>query len=772
MKTKKITFLTSFVFLLTGIVLIFTGCEQDYYDPSRQQGTGSSLFGDSINVPQGFNWSTMQTVDLNLEVDDQYNGKYFYTVELYDAHPFFDKNAAMLGKGVAKKGNNFIYSPTIPADLETIFIKQIDPTGREKVTATTIVDTQNIVASIATGRSALRSSTVDNDPSVASASDNVASLRSVPANVQVNYPTPADAIVIDDQSPSSYTLQTNKSYVIRGEYTGAITFTNGGGKVELFIEGVWNNTSSEITLQKDTKMIVQNGGVFNSTVDLVINGHKFMVVAVAPTGRFNENREADITLNLTDDGQIVNFGILNAFRIQLPSKGVLYNAAEMEVEEFHINSTNNITNDKSLTITDANFINGEITNNCHLEIGQLYTNGTRIFVSEGSILIVDTYTNAMGTTINMDSYSIFEITNSITFGSWSNTIEGVGANTALLRMEEINFNGWQSVSIQGNIELENSNYSSSQGSNGYKLESPAHWVQKGESTVIIESTECNGGGNNVPDPETPPTNPIFPIIWNGTDVTYMFEDNWPMLGDYDMNDVVLNVKPEYTIDGVNKVSQLKLLVTLRAVGGVKRLAVGMQIDGMARNVVSSIIRSSQAGLDNSVFSASNGLETDQEFVVIPIFDDVHKALGIPAGTMVNTTVGGSAETVSPLVVTFTLNFNNPVDIESVSIVKLNPFIINGGYKNRRDEVHLPGFTPTDKADVRRFGAGDDDSNNKYYTSKGNMIWALAIPGTTKYPKEYTSIRKAYPQLESWATSSGQSDKDWYMHPDLTFIYDK
>ena len=148
MKTKKITFLTSFVFLFTGIVLIFTGCEQDYYDPSRQQGTGSSLFGDSINVPQGFNWSTMQTVDLNLEVDDQYNGKYFYTVELYDAHPFFDKDAAMLGKGVAKKGNNFKYSPTIPADLETIFIKQIDPTGREKVTATTIVDTQNIVASI------------------------------------------------------------------------------------------------------------------------------------------------------------------------------------------------------------------------------------------------------------------------------------------------------------------------------------------------------------------------------------------------------------------------------------------------------------------------------------------------------------------------------------------------------------------------------------------------------------------------------------------------
>lgn len=771
MKTKKGAFSIVVTKLFVALVLLFAGCEQDYYQPELQKGSGSSLFGDSINVPEGFDWSTMQTVDLNLEVDDQYNGKYFYTVELYGAHPFFDEKAPMLGKGVARKGNNFNFSATLPADLETIFIKQIDPTGREKVTATTMGETPNIVASFATGKSSFRSSSVDHNPSVASAAAYAPSLRSVPANVQTNYTTPADAIVINEQTPSSFTLQTNRSYVVRGEYTGALTFP-GGGKVDLFIEGVWNNTSSVITLQKDSKMIVQNGGVFTTTVDLVVNGYNFVIVAVAPTGEWNNNKGADITFNFTDDGQIVNAGVLNAFRIQLPSKGVLYNAGEMEVEEFRVNSTNNITNDKRLWIADANFTNGEIRNNCLLVIERLQTNGTTIVVSEGSMFTVDTYSTAMGTTILMDSHSILEITNSITFGSWSNTIDGVGGNAALLRMEEIHFNGWHSVRLQGKLELENSNYTSTQGSDGYQLVAPATWVQKGASTVIIGSTDCNEGGNSVSEPTTPPTNPVFPIIWNGTDVTYMFEDNWPLLGDYDMNDVVLNMKPEYTIDAGNKVTQLKLDVTLRAVGGVKRLAVGMQIDGMARSVVNSISRSSQAGRDKSVFSASNGLETGQDYVMIPIFDDVHKALGIPAGTMVNTTVGGSIGTVSPLVVTFTLTFNSPVDREAVSIDKLNPFIVNGGYNNSRHEVHLPGFAPTDKADVRRFGAGDDDSNNKYYTSKGNMIWALAIPGTTKYPKEYTSIRIAYPQIESWATTSGQSDKDWYLHPVQTFIYDK
>src|SRR5690606_34097412 len=101
--------------LIIAIILFTTGCEHDYYMPKENEaGSGSSLFGDSIVIPEGFNWSTMRTVDLNVEVDDQYNGKYLYTVELYGTHPFFDEKAAMLGKGVAKKGNNFVFSPTVP----------------------------------------------------------------------------------------------------------------------------------------------------------------------------------------------------------------------------------------------------------------------------------------------------------------------------------------------------------------------------------------------------------------------------------------------------------------------------------------------------------------------------------------------------------------------------------------------------------------------------------------------------------------------------------
>jgi len=64
-----------------------------------------------------------------VKVDDQYNGNYYYTVELFDAHPLFDENATLLGKGVAKLKNDFSASVVLPIALERIYVQQTDPTG-------------------------------------------------------------------------------------------------------------------------------------------------------------------------------------------------------------------------------------------------------------------------------------------------------------------------------------------------------------------------------------------------------------------------------------------------------------------------------------------------------------------------------------------------------------------------------------------------------------------------------------------------------------------
>lgn len=772
MKIKKVRFVVILLLLFAGVTFTFTGCEHDYFDPSRQDDkSGSPLFGDSINIPADFDWATMRTVELNIEVDDQYNGAFFYTVELFNGHPFFDGNATMLGKGFAKKGQNFKSSLTIPTALETIFIKQIDPTGRERVTTTSVGANPTVAVSFVTVSASLRSASVNSDSYIANNATEVISLRSAPSGVVVDYPTTAGAIVIDGSTTSPFTLETTKSYVIRGEYTGEIKFP-GPGDVELFIEGVWNNTSSKkIILQNNTKVVIQNGGKFTSTADVVIQGNNFVIWAVAPGGESNKNKLAKVSFDFNTNGQIINSGVLNAYSLALPSAGVLYNAGDMEVEVFTINSANNITNDNSLKVKDANFTNGEIVNNCHLVIENFSTNGTKITVSEGALLSVDTYTSVGGTAFSMYSKSIFEVTNSIKFTGQASTIEGLGATPALLRFEHINFNGWKIVTFKGKLELENSNITNTYKENGYVFNAPASWVEKGASTLNIESNECNGGGNNTSDPITPPTNPTFPATWEGPEITYLFEDNWPMMGDYDMNDVVMNIKPVYTINASNMVTQLQLFTTLRAIGGVKRLAVGVQLDGIASNLVASVTRNNNAGKDNSVFPTNGvGLESGQTYAVIPIFDDVHSAFGIPANTMINTYLGGSTSPVSPVGVTFTITFTSPVSMSDLLVQSINPFIINGGYKNQRDEVHMTGYSPTEKANTRRFGEGDDNSNVKYYTTQGNMMFVLALPKDSFYPREYISIKQAYPELENWAISGGGANLDWYNHPQDLYIY--
>ncbi len=51
--------------------------------------------------------------------------------------------------------------------------------------------------------------------------------------------------------------------------------------------------------------------------------------------------------------------------------------------------------------------------------------------------------------------------------------------------------------------------------------------------------ELKNGGNEGGDPE----DPKFPIIMDDNrNYAYLFEDQWPLYGDYDMNDLVLIIK--------------------------------------------------------------------------------------------------------------------------------------------------------------------------------------------------------------------------------------
>src|SRR5690606_39029015 len=134
------------------------------------------------------------------------------------------------------------------------------------------------------------------------------------------------------------------------------------------------------------------------------------------------------------------------------------------------------------------------------------------------------------------------------------------------------------IHYQANLELESYNHPTETVAawNQRWTEEGVTWAGTGGSTVGIPGTDCNDGGLNSVAPGTP-SNPVFPVIFTGSSLTCLFGDSWPYLGDYDMNDVVLDIKPTYTLNGQNPVELLELAMELRAVGASKRLAVGLQL---------------------------------------------------------------------------------------------------------------------------------------------------------------------------------------------------
>ncbi|MBK5203824.1 MAG: LruC domain-containing protein, partial [Prolixibacteraceae bacterium] len=161
--------------------------------------------------------------------------------------------------------------------------------------------------------------------------------------------------------------------------------------------------------------------------------------------------------------------------------------------------------------------------------------------------------------------------------------------------------------------------------------------------------------------------------------TYLFEDCWPNLGDYDMNDLVMDIQNiSYSKNTKNYIESMTITVVLRADGGVYKLAGAIQLDGIESGDVSSISRESEVNLTGEVFKRDpkNGTESKQKHAVIPLFDEAHAALGASSQSMTNTIKDGGNKTASKTI-NLTINFNDKTNITSseLSLKKLNVFIV-------------------------------------------------------------------------------------------------
>ncbi|MCR9013037.1 LruC domain-containing protein [Gabonibacter chumensis] len=765
-------------------IAILIGCQKDYFDPEYFEKNYIIQ-----NIPKNFDWSNISTLDVTVIPYDTHNNKYFYTIEIFDENPVFEKEKAiLLAKGVGSQNQTFQTSVVLPKGTPTIFVRQTSPEGQQTIQEYT-VEGNKLTCNF---------NPVPNTNVLAKTAPKINTIQNYNIE-QTDFPTPSQAIEINSSSPSPYRLQYGNSYVIRGNYTGEIEYS--WGNVSLYVEGTWQNTSSaRLKLEKDDNLIIQNGGeiIFNEPVDIQATSDETNIV-VAPGGKFNLAQK-EVNLTLSNKSKFIVRGKVFLKNLIFENGARLYNTGETSVTNFTVkNNQTMVTNDGSLVADEVNligslftnngplttdnfitegstFINnskftakyidfkrGAYTNNCMTLYDDFTMNGTTLSLAANT-LVSGTSMTVKGTTIQMEGHSIISISDKMSFTNASSTINGIGNEEfALLRVKEIDAKSWKIATFRGNLEIECSHYP---GANYHVLLEPAHWVAEGESTIRIPASECTDG--NITDPGDP-KDPDFPIEGDSTLMyTWITEDMFPDLGDYDMNDLVVDLGAIPAINSNNMAESLTLKIVIRAVGSTRTIGAALQLDQVIPGEIQSVTYSVNNLFEGKMFSVNaKGLENDQTQAVVPLFENAHKIMGVyNTAIMINTfalgsVVPGKGERKDIQKFEVKIEFSRPIALNKINMNRLNLFVISGNkFTPRRTEIHLPGFKHTALSNISR----------PIEESTDGLMWGLLVPRSFRYPAEAISILKAYPDFEKWVTSGGTNYLEWYKSPSTNDAY--
>lgn len=760
------------VFLcLTGFMFLHNSCITNTIEYVVPEGIAG------LNVPAGFDWSNLKEVDLTVKSDDKFDGRYYYTIEIYDGNPVIDSSAVILAKGVARKNSDFKVLLAVADAIDKVFIKQIDPQKVEVVQSLTLND-ENLV--------------FDFSPE----SDNVISnINNIPDIVEVKpfvlkETTPANAILLNANVSSAITLQPGLTYLIPNgiTYTGKIRFSAGS---ILYVEGALNASSQSIfELSTSSKIVVQSNGSLN-TVNAAINMwagelHNYGLMLLGQTEISNSARiinysgTLEIRSNLTTrnkENQVVNYANMSLQNVNL-TNGEIDNKGYLTITGRTDANGAVISNTGTVLTSNITSVNSVFNANCNFEVLGNFTDlsGSIINIKEGSRFKSVGF-DGSGTKVNLQTSAIWEAID-VTFSSNQSTVTAIGQSYSLARLVHVKpGNGrYQCVYYKGNLEIENTSHfkGTNKWNSFYLNDDEVRWSKTNASGTTIPSGSCNGGGNVVLPPDITPVDPVFPIsVPQSTNYTLLFEDQWPAIGDYDLNDLVLGLSVGYLQNSANLITGITIETELRAVGARKRIAAAVQFDELLPTAISSVSYSDNSMILNKIFPLNlNGSESGQDKAVVPFFDDAHSVL-IPEITqntikMINTY--SNEPGVSAKKNLITINLSQPLEMSQVNVMKMNFFIVSNGNENseKRTEVHLSGYTPTKKNDWTKLGRGYDNSiNGVYYTTPGNMIWGLLVPFRFNYPLEQVNITEAYPQFSGWCTSGGLNFTNWYANPNET-----
>lgn len=236
--------------------------------------------------------------------------------------------------------------------------------------------------------------------------------------------------------------------------------------------------------------------------------------------------------------------------------------------------------------------------------------------------------------------------------------------------------------------------------------------------------------------------------------TLAFEDDWPIRGDYDLNDLVMRYRITETLNAARQVTSLAMTYRLDARGALYSSGFAVHLQG----VNASAISSATIAVDGAAATALTPESGMTEAVVHVFTNGVVEAPD--GGCLFFNTNSGCPQLPRR---TYVLNVDFTTPQPGLAPPPYNPFIYRTA--TRGHETHLAGKPPTSKALATMFRTGDDRTypgTNYTYMDANRLPWAMDLPIEWKYPEERNALVSAYPDLAVWASSSGALNRNWYL----------
>jgi LruC domain-containing protein len=633
----------------------------------------------------------------------------------------------------------FVATLSIPSTVSEAYVVKTSPDGSSVMEKLTITSTK-VSAALSSVNKSNKLSLLMADKSVTSAEvEPPCGTTTSATNIKLN--TSADVFCFTSTTDLTINVEANNGGTLK---------INAPGKTITFGDN-FNHTGIKVFIAEGTTvkfnrdLNIKNGEVFSNSGNLVVG-------------------------NLSSNGSLINNGeaTFSGSNFNLNSGSELTNRSIMVVQAQNPGVNGLITNSGNLTFSNSvTFNSGSTLNNyCSFTVNNVLTVNTAINNYKLVLVKGDTYVNSGGT-INLFDGAMHQTLN---MSNMNGVVYGRGPAVSLFKTtgtvgdNVVNNNGFFKGALQycGTRDLEVNQNNKKHFSDG---------AIKGCGAYIVKD-ECNTLGNGIPPVAIKPDKDGDGIIdeqddypedktkaFNNFSVNYhnggstiAFEDSWPLIGDYDLNDVVLTYKHLVITNAKNIAVRIEGKWNLIASGASYRNGAGVQFPlpkGMATN-----------------FKSSDGVTTEDghDSLVVILFQNARNQQ-VLWNTMPN-------QSLSP-VKTFTFSFDltNGPSFPALGVSAFNPFLFNGTIDAIRGyETHLFEKYPTKLADKSLFGTKVDNSlNGPYYSTKGRLPWGIEIPvATFRYPYEKVSIINAYLKFSSWATSGGSQNPDWYSNTGSDF----